>query len=557
VRGFRRRWPAARLSARARRGFFARESAAGAVDMIARTKPASSTPALFALGLPAYALAVGASAALGSPMASVAALMPLLGALLWLLPDRDLISPRRLAAAFTVMIAAQLCIPSYYMLQISGLPWISLRRVAMAAMILPALLRLATCADARARMVSALGAAPLGLALNTGFALMAGLSILASSDPAASLQSFSDAAVNWGLPFLACLLVIGDETEGAKLVRLIGMASLFVAAVGVADFFAQRNFALQIFPARLLAAMAANNPGIQTLLDYDPWRNSYFRALSIYITPLSFGEFAALCGPLGGFLVLHGEGFRDRALGLAVIAASLASLFVSGSRGGAVGFLISMLLFGLLFVIRLWRTRPPDSFAAPAMTVVAAMAGGAAITAVFTWKRLSNVVFGGGDSVGSTAARAEQLAMAWPHIWDSPVFGNGLGLGSVVLNWRPAVDQPASIDSYLVSLLIETGFPGALCYFGAIAVAAGACLLIYLRDRDSRAALSAPIGCALIAYGLYRLVLSQRENQTLAFILLALAFVCVRGAKARAGARRRGSAAGCPFIGRSPRPQSG
>ena len=302
--------------------------------------------------------------------------------------------------------------------------------------------------------------------------------------------------------------------------------------------------------------MAANNPGIQTLLDYDPWRNSYFRALSIYITPLSFGEFAALCGPLGGFLVLHGEGFRDRTLGLAVIAASLASLFVSGSRGGAVGFLASMLLLGLLFVIRLWRTRPPDSFAAPAMTVVAAMAGGAAVTAVLTWKRLSNVVFGGGDSVGSTVARAEQLAMAWPHIWDSPVFGNGLGLGSVVLNWRPAVDQPASIDSYLVSLLIETGFPGALCYFGAIAVAAGACLLIYLRDRDPRAALSAPIGCALMAYGLYRLVLSQRENQTLAFILLALAFVCVRGARARAGARRRGSAAGSRSSADSPRPRS-
>ena len=241
-----------------------------------------------------------------------------------------------------------------------------------------------------------------------------------------------------------------------------------------------------------------------------------------------------------------------------MIAASLASLFVSGSRGGAVGFLASMLLLGLLFVIRLWRTRPPDSFAGPVAAIVAAMAGGAAITAVFTWRRLSNVVFGAGDSVGSTAARAEQLAMAWPHIWENPVFGNGLGLGSVVLDWRPAPDEPASINSYLVSLLIETGFPGALCYFGAIAVAAGACLLIYLRDRDPRAALSAPIGCALIAYGLYRLVLSQRENQTLVFILLALAFVCVRGARERAGARRRASAAEFPVIGRpAPHPQSG
>jgi O-antigen ligase len=502
-------------------------------------KPTPGGPALLLVGLPAYAVMAGATAALGSPMTSVAALLPLFAALLWLLPDQDLVSPRRLAAAFAVMIAAQLCVPSYYMLQIHGLPWISLRRVAMAALLLSALLRLATCAGARARIGSALGAAPLALALNVGFDVMAGLSILASQEPSASLQSFSDAMVNWRLPFLACLLVIGDEVEGAKLVRLIGALSLIVAAIGVADFFAQRNFTLQIFPQRLLAAMAANNPGIQILLDYDPWRNGYFRALSIYITPLSFGEFAALCGPLGGFLVLHGEGMRDRALGLAVVGAAMASLFVSGSRGGAVGFLVSMLLFGLVFVIRLWRTRARDSFAAPVATIVAAMAGGAAVTAVVTWRRLSNIVFGGGDSVSSTAARAEQLAMAWPHIFDSPFFGNGLGLGSAVLNWRPAPDQPASIDSYLVSLLIETGFPGAFFYFGAIAAAAGACLVIYLRDRDPRAALAAPIGCSLIAYGLYRLVLSQRENQTLVFILLALAFLCVRGATER----RRGSRA--------------
>jgi hypothetical protein len=483
--------------------------------------------------LPAYAFAAGATAALAPPVAGLATMLPLAGALLWLLPDRPLVSPRLLSGAFAFMVAAQICVPTYYMAQAHGLPWISLRRIVLLAVIALAPLRLATCADARARLVSALGAAPFLLALNIGFDLIAGLSILFSPDPALSIQSFSDAALNWRLPFLACLLVVGDERDGAALVRLIGLLSLCVASLGVADFVAQRNFALDIFPQGLLAAMARDNPGIKTLLEFNPWRNGLFRAVSIYNTPLSFGEFAALCAPLGGFLVLHGARPRERALGIFAIAAALASLFVSGSRGGAVGFLLSMSLLALIWVVRLWRTRPPDSLAGPIAAVAVGMTGVTAVAAIFLWKRLSNIVFGGGDSAGSTASRAEQMALAWPHVFDSPLFGNGFGLGGIVVDWRPSPEAPASIDSYLVSVLVETGFPGALCYFGMIALAAGACLVLYLRDRDPRAALAGPLGCSLIAYEIYRLALSQRENQTLVFILLALVFVCIREAHGR------------------------
>jgi len=483
------------------------------------------------LALMAYAFAAGTSAVLAPPLASLALLLPLGAALLWLLPNQDLVSPRLLAAAFVGM-AATLCLPAYYMVQAPGLPWISLRRLAILALVALALLRLATSAQARRRLGSALTAAPLLLALNIGFDVMAVLSALFSVDPRASAQAFAEAVFTWRLPFLACLVVVAHEADAAGLVRLIGLLSLPVAALGIADFLAERNFALDLIPRGLLAGMAENNPGIKLLLEFNPWRNGFFRAVSIYNTPLSFGEFAALCAPLGGFLLLHGARARDRALGFLVIAAALASLFVSGSRGGSIAFLLSMTLLASCWAARLWRARA-HNLAGPMAAVGVALAAGGALTLVFAWKRLSNIVFGGGDSVGSTLSRADQAAAAWPLILEAPVTGHGLGLGATVLDWRAATGAPLSVDSYLISALIETGFPGAFCYFGAFTLAACACLAIYLRDRDPRAALAGPLGCALIAYEVYRLALAQRENQTLIFILLALAFVCIRESSAR------------------------
>jgi O-antigen ligase len=480
----------------------------------------------------AYAFGAGLVAGLAPPLAALAMLLPVFAALLWLIPDQQAIPTPLLRRAFAIMLVAELCVPTYYMAQVSGLPWISLRRLAVLALIAIALPLLSTCRAARKQVSDALGAAPMLFAALVGFGVSAGLSMFCSDDPGYSAQACADAGFNWFLPFFACLVAVGDEREGVALLRLIAALSLPVALLGVADFLAERNFALEIFPVKLLAGMVDSNPGIRLLLEFNPWRNGFFRAVSIYNTPLSFGEFAALCAPLGGFLLLHGAHARDRALGLAVIAGALAALFVSGSRGGSVGFLVAMPLLGALWVVRLWLIRP-RGLAGPIAAVVVLMTAGSGLTAVFAWKRLSNIVFGGGDSAGSTASRGEQMEKAWPHILDNPLLGHGFGLGGQVVDWRPSPDAPGSIDSYLVSLLVETGFPGALFYFGALALAACACLRVYLRDRDAKSALAGPLGCSLIAYGLYRLVLSQRENQTLLFVLLALAFIVLRGARER------------------------
>ena len=43
-----------------------------------------------------------------------------------------------------------------------------------------------------------------------------------------------------------------------------------------------------------------------------------------------------------------------------------------------------------------------------------------------------------------------------------------------------------SVDSYVITLLVENGVPGCLLFFGAIAIAIWIGLRVYLSDRDPR-----------------------------------------------------------------------
>jgi O-antigen ligase len=173
---------------------------------------------------------------------------------------------------------------------------------------------------------------------------------------------------------------------------------------------------------------------------------------------------------------------------------------------------------------------------------------------VLTWKKLHNIVLGGGDAAASDDSRHEQWALGWPHIYANPLTGHGIGTGGQVVNWH-GPNGALSIDTYALNLLVETGVPGFVFYFGMILVGAGLMIRIYLRDRDRGAEIGAAIASSLIAYGVYRLVLSQRENQTLFFIFLGIVFVVAQESAKRLTKKNDGGAAlksGAPRKPRSP-----
>ena len=99
------------------------------------------------------------------------------------MPDVPLVSPRLIRKTFLGMLIVYLTIPYYYTVQFAGLPWISVRRVAIFALIVPFVVAVAASSDVRRQIMErAVPTLPIFICA-FGFLTMAALSIPTSIEP--------------------------------------------------------------------------------------------------------------------------------------------------------------------------------------------------------------------------------------------------------------------------------------------------------------------------------------------------------------------------------------
>jgi O-antigen ligase len=477
-------------------------------------------------------LLLGAIIAIFPPMVGVGVVVMLSLLLLWAMPELQSLPKASLRVAFFAVILVEICIPAYYAVSIAGLPWISIRRIVVVMLIIFFAVTVAGSHSARAKIINAMANnKPLAICL-IGYLAIGFLSIFTSAGAATSISQFSEILLNWYIPFFACLLVVRSEFDAVFVLKFIAYLSIVVSVLGIGEFITHHRLVTVFLPQEVIDNMASANPGFLSMLSSSPFRNGFYRASSIYTVALSYGEFSAMLAPIGVHFLLSGEKLIDRILGFVVLIFSIIGVFISGSRGGSVALLISMPVFAGLWILR-YAKRNPQSLIGTIATLVATFAFGSLIAATFLWKRLHNIVLGGGDAASSSQARFEQWEMAKPHILANPVTGHGLGMAAQVIGWMPPGSDQLSVDSYSLTLLVETGITGFLLFFGIVFLAAWGCAKVFLSDNDKRAMLGAPLSSAFVAYGFYRLALSQRENQTLFYLLVAIAFIFISEARQR------------------------
>ena len=492
----------------------------------------------FLLGVAALVLLgllVGLMVVLLPPLAWIGIIALAALFLLWIMPEMPLVNHRLALILFYVAFTAQLIFPVYYAFAAPGLPWISLRRLAWFPMVIAVCLLLASSADARARVAGALaGAKPVAIAV-AAFAVFQFLSLFTSINFSESLKEFSNAVIYWYVPFFAVIFCLSYAKTPSLLFRIICWICIIAGIAGLAEFITHIRFVARLWPESLIAQLFAQNPEMFENITRSILRNGQFRANFIYTVSLSYGEFMAMGVPLCLHFALHGDNGRSRLLGFAATIACLAGIFASGARGAMLGTAIALPLQLVLWMVRSSR-QSPGSMTVP-ITAVSLIVGVMGFMVLFSTSTRFKVIFtGGSEAASSTDARFQQWQLAMPKIAANPITGHGTGLGADIIGYAPF--GSLTIDSYLISLLVEVGVVGTIAFFTIVLY--GAYLLIrdYLTGDDDMSAYSVSLAATLLSFGIYRLVLSQRENHALFFVLVGVSVVQIAAMRRRHAAAR-------------------
>jgi hypothetical protein len=450
--------------------------------------------------------------------------------LLWATRVLPAVPVRSLRKLFFIILVVDLCVPNYYAYQVPGLPWISVHRLFTFPVVMMLSIVIAGSPKARYQLAETLRAAKLISLGAIGFLVMIYASIFTSEGFGESLGQAVDAFLNWYVPLLSVALLIRTEADFSKLVRIIGWCALFIAMAGLFEIISSRNPFIEFMPGSLKTALMESNPAFaQVVMGKGGMGRGGLaaRVTSLFTVPLSFGEFGAIVAPFGYAVIASSETLRVRILGFLIAFTGLASVFGSGARGGWISFLAASIAFAALWTLRQARFNKNSLVPAAAGAIFAAgflMLG----ALIIVWPRLHAMVLGDASTAASDQARWTEWRLATPHILANPVTGHGFSMGGYVVGYYPCATCLPTVDSYIVSLLVETGVPGLVFFclmLGAgIWFGAKACLT----DRSRWGVLAGGLACALIAFTVNRLVLSARENHTLLFLFLGATIVLAK-----------------------------
>jgi hypothetical protein len=471
--------------------------------------------AVVAVGL---GVVLGLSAVILPPMGAFAIVGAAGLVLLWVMPDLPLVSPALIRKTFFVMLVTDLCIPYYYTVQFSGLPWISARRLATFCLIVPFLVAVAASSDVRRNIMVRVRASLPVFICALGFLIMVMLSIFTSMIPTESASGLADLILSSYVPFFAMIYIAKDNDDIVFILKIICVCALFNTAGGALNFLLHRNFFFDIIPPGLRDALVANNPTLQALLPSPThFRHGLYRSESTFVTPLSFGEFEIIVIPIGLFFAMHRDNLVEKVLGWAVVFGGIIGIFCSGSRGGWLGAITALPIFIAIWSMRKLKTSKASL--APAISgLIGLLFFGGIIGAINLSHGFHDMVLGGASEANSTQARYDQWFSAIPYIKSNPITGHGFNMGGSIF-------QDYTIDSYILSLVLETGVPSLIFFMGMVLLPIWYGLRSYLADMSEYGALAGALACSFIAFAENRLVLSQKENHMLIFSLLAIVIV--------------------------------
>lgn len=506
------------------------------VDLRAPWRLAALILTPIALGV--FCLVYGFFFALTAPYLIVAFAAPIAALVLmsiWALPDRTHVPTKTMELFFSAALLCLVIWPNYLALVLPGLPWITATRLTGTPMALLMLVALSTSKNFREEVSGAVRAIPN---LWVWFLMFVGIqfaTIVFSKAPGAAISKLIIQQQNWVATAVVAAWVfrIGGRAERYALTFLLMLVPIMTVAV------LEYNQKGLLWVGHIPEFLKIEDPNIASVVYSSITRGAtgQYRSKAVWPSPLGLGEFVALLTPFAIHFAISKYPLILRVASFIAVPAIFYCARLTDARLGVLGFLISVLLYVLIWGMLRFRRNRRDLLAAtvvyayPAVFVAVALA----VTSV---RSVNVLIFGNSAQAASNAARETQLMMGIPKIMANPIGHGGGGAGSAMGYAEGAF---IAIDNYYLVLGLDYGVIGIVCFLGIFLLTIGWSIRSVLSlggmEHERELDLLTPIAVCLSAFLVIKLVFAQADLHPMLYALVGMASALIYRARQTVQAR--------------------
>lgn len=476
-------------------------------------------PVLVVVGCALVALAYG-NAFATLPTSLVLPLMLPLGAIailiIWRLPTTNRPPVRTLTGLLFLYTIALVTWPDYLAVSVPGLPWITAIRITGPPVALVLMICVSVSDTLRAELMRVFASVPWIIRPFLVFAATMILTLPLSPDIAVSIGRLIVAEINWIVMFFAAVIVFQRPGTASGFVRVLWICMLVTCGFGIAEWRESQLPWAEDIPEFLRIEDEAVKRALEGAARA---ATGIHRAASKWSTSLGFAEYLSLLTPFMIHAIVTSRSVAVRLFALAMLPLIFFCMKITDARLGMVGFMLSFMLYLLVWAIQRWRARK-DSLIPPLVIAAYPAAFAAFIAGTFVIGRLRAMVWGTGAQQFSTDARKDQYLAGIQHVLSNPI-GHGIGMGARTLGYS-GPSGVVTIDTYYLAAALEFGVVGFVAFYGMILGAIYHGGLALLKTREREALLLAPIIVALTNFFIIKSIFSQLENHPIVFMMLGM-----------------------------------
>jgi hypothetical protein len=468
-------------------------------------------------GAIAFCFIYGAAFCMFAPGLLVLLLAPLgviLALAIWSLPDSRAAPIGQLGSLFFIGQASTILWPNYLSIALPGMPWISVTKIDVYLMNIALLICVSTSRPFRQRLAEVFRNSPAISRMLLAFFVLQVALIAVSKSPFGSINGVVVYQVLFTSPFIAGAYFFSREGAVTTWSRMIWICAVVVCLIAIPESFVHHPLWQGHIPSFIQTDLDAY-AGVS--------RGGDYRAQSTFDGSIQLAEFLAMAT---GFVIhetMLAKRLVIRALGAASLLLIVLTAVLSGSRSGLVGIFLAPLIYSGFWVLNFWRRRRDSVLAATALFGFPAAAM-LAVAMTFVVPALKYRIWNRSTTYASTEARKVQWSMAIPKIAAHP-WGYGAGQSGQTLQYVNG-DGALTVDSYMITALLDYGVIGAGLWFGvfAWAIFRGGREIVGAHGLGARGETSylAPAVIALANFLIIKLVFSQMDSHALFHALLGM-----------------------------------